>query len=936
MRIKYFAVGLLIVLLFAGVASAVCNAGIPERFIVVDDASDVFVSFSGSYAGNCNSFGLAAPTYMYLGNAGSPHDVPINIGKFPAGTELMFWMKTCGYGCDATPYPGPVLGVCNVFFTGPGTRNSHNGGLVMADIAEPQTQLWTVGFEDNPGGDWDCNDLMFSVWGNLQVVTTEPDPVCPVPADPTCTEAEPCDIIGENDICPAATPVVTDVYSVTDITGVDKTPFCSGESFIVSHSKEGTYVDTQPSSENVCVSSCHENCYESCVKIPVQRCYQSCIRRCSNGVCVEMGTICVVDSYKEDCNTQCTEECHTNWNPAAQTSWYNKACGFQLNENVDVRASTGSCSGEIVYSYIMTGAGTAGITIPAPIEAGSYDVCVGTNLIKTISVSSCGGEACSISIPQPFVLNQGASGVLPATLTTTESGKTFSLSFERWNDNAHTVPLSVPYFLSVPSPLSTESSKTTFDIAATNSQPAGDQTHWANVIVRAQSTGASCFAVFDVDVNLDTDVPTAEAGPDQTVNEGDLVNFDGSGSSDNVVIVSYSWDFDASDGIQVDATGQSASHTYPDNGVYTVTLTVKDGGDNSAMDNLKVTVNNVAPTLTISGDAAVNEGATYTLSLSSTDPGADTIAHWDITWGDGSAAQEVLGNPSSVTHVYADGPTSPTISATATDEDGTFNANTKAVTVNNVAPTVTTITNVPDVPVATKTATGIMGTFTDPGTKDTHTATWTFVAYDTQSTCAGVVTESGGSGSVSVNSACIIPPNVYDSITLTVTDKDGGVGTKTVDVILVIYDPNGGFVTGGGWINSPSGAYVPDSSLSGKATFGFVSKYQKGATAPTGNTQFVFHAANMDFRSSSYQWLVVAGSKAMYKGTGTIDNKGNYGFILSAIDGQLKNAGGFDKFRIKITDKSNNDAVVYDNQMNAVDDATPTTVIASGSIVIHA
>ena len=34
----------------------------------------------------------------------------------------------------------------------------------------------------------------------------------------------------------------------------------------------------------------------------------------------------------------------------------------------------------------------------------------------------------------------------------------------------------------------------------------------------------------------------------------------------------------------------------------------------------------------------------------------------------------MTGNPSSVTHVYADGPNSYTVSATATDEDGTFAA----------------------------------------------------------------------------------------------------------------------------------------------------------------------------------------------------------------------------------------------------------------------
>lgn len=151
----------------------------------------------------------------------------------------------------------------------------------------------------------------------------------------------------------------------------------------------------------------------------------------------------------------------------------------------------------------------------------------------------------------------------------------------------------------------------------------------------------------------------------------------------------------------------------------------------------------------------------------------------------------------------------------------------------------------------------------------------------------------------------------------------------------MIYDPDGGFVTGGGWINSPAGAYAADLALTGKANFGFVSKYKKGANVPTGNTEFQFKAGNLNFHSDSYQWLVVAGAKAMYKGTGSINGAGSYGFLLSAIDGQINGGGGVDKFRIKIWDKNNGDTVVYDNQITAADDADPTTVIAGGSIVIH-
>ncbi len=88
----------------------------------------------------------------------------------------------------------------------------------------------------------------------------------------------------------------------------------------------------------------------------------------------------------------------------------------------------------------------------------------------------------------------------------------------------------------------------------------------------------------------DNDAPVAEAGPDQSVFVNEEVTFDGSGSSDNIGITSYSWDFDANGGLQEDATGATATHTYTAVGIYTVTLSVSDDAGNTASDTLTVTV----------------------------------------------------------------------------------------------------------------------------------------------------------------------------------------------------------------------------------------------------------------------------------------------------------------------------------------------------------
>ncbi len=131
------------------------------------------------------------------------------------------------------------------------------------------------------------------------------------------------------------------------------------------------------------------------------------------------------------------------------------------------------------------------------------------------------------------------------------------------------------------------------------------------------------------------------------------------------------------------------------------------------------------------------------------------------------------------------------------------------------------------------------------------------------------------------------------------TDASGNTGNETC-VLLAVYDPIAGFITGGGWINSPWGGYTPNPSLTGKANFGFVSKYKKGAHTPTGVTEFQFKVADLNFHSNTYEWLVVAGARAQFKGVGTINGGDNYGFMLTAIDGAIAGGGGVDRFRIKI------------------------------------
>jgi PKD repeat protein len=92
---------------------------------------------------------------------------------------------------------------------------------------------------------------------------------------------------------------------------------------------------------------------------------------------------------------------------------------------------------------------------------------------------------------------------------------------------------------------------------------------------------------------LDTTIPTANAGQDQTITVGTTINFDASASTDNNDIVSYEWDF----GDGTTGSGVTTTHQYTQTGTYTVTLTVKDAANNSGSENLTMKI--IPPDYTI-------------------------------------------------------------------------------------------------------------------------------------------------------------------------------------------------------------------------------------------------------------------------------------------------------------------------------------------------
>jgi hypothetical protein len=443
-------------------------------------------------------------------------------------------------------------------------------------------------------------------------------------------------------------------------------------------------------------------------------------------------------------------------------------------------------------------------------------------------------------------------------------------------------------------------------------------------------------------VNEVNQAPTLGAIPDQTIDEGQPITFTATaGDLDepaNGLALTAIHSISGTQPTTSTSPGQLAFSWTPSEeqgpGDYDVTILAEDNGQPplSTQTTVHIHVNeaNQAPSLTIPESITTNEGqtATFTAAAVDTDLPANTLTFALLT-PPTPAGATIVAATGAVSWLGVDDGVF-TFRVSASDGVGGVTTGDVSVIVRNVTPTVTVTGPASGAIYPVGTAVAFTGTFTDPGTADTHAAIWSFDA----TSQTGTVDQAAKTVTTSKSFST---PGVY-LVQLTVTDDDGGTGTATeiggFSAMVVVYDPNAGFVTGGGWITSPPGAYTPDPILTGKSNFGFVSRYKKGATIPTGETEFQFNLASINFHSAAYDWLVIAGAKGQYKGTGTINNAGNYKFLLTATDGQISGGGGVDKFRMKIWDPGTSQ-VIYDSQLGASDTTSASLALGGGSIVIH-
>ncbi|MCO1597065.1 PKD domain-containing protein [Micromonospora sp. RHAY321] len=355
------------------------------------------------------------------------------------------------------------------------------------------------------------------------------------------------------------------------------------------------------------------------------------------------------------------------------------------------------------------------------------------------------------------------------------------------------------------------------------------------------------------------------------------------------------------------------------------------------------------PTVNAGQDVSGDEGSVITLSGSASDAETTPTTGWTYAPGPGTdpgAACSFTAEGSTTTGITCTDDGTYTVTLSANDGVNGSVSDSATVTVHNVAPAVggpqpATMTVAPT---ATSSA-GIVtptpwqvfrvgqsvkltANFTDPGLNDTHvcSANWD----------DGTSQTFTSRGRQCVREHTYTAPGMY-TISTGVADDDDGIA-DAASVMVIVYDPEGGFSTQGGFLDSPAGALTGAPNVAGKLTFTFNPKYLPGEAGPVpggGKVSASLQGASFDLDSTALEWLVVTlEDKVAVKGTGTVNGVPGYGFVAYGFDDP-------DASRLVVWPLSAGqypqDTVLYDNRGTAgydLDMSDPQP-LAGGSLQVH-
>ncbi|GAA2673839.1 NucA/NucB deoxyribonuclease domain-containing protein [Actinoplanes palleronii] len=370
-------------------------------------------------------------------------------------------------------------------------------------------------------------------------------------------------------------------------------------------------------------------------------------------------------------------------------------------------------------------------------------------------------------------------------------------------------------------------------------------------------------------------------------------------------------------------------------------------------------VTDLPPTVDAGANVEGDEGSVITLTGSAADAEGTPSTGWTYAPGAGTdpgASCSFTAEGSLSTGITCTDDGLYTVWLTANDGVNGSVSDSATVTVYNVAPSVTP----QPTPTARVAAAGIttptpwqvfrIGTpvklaadFTDPGLNDTHICatnwddgtTQTFISY----------------GRKCVREHTYTRPGMF-TISTGVTDDDGGIASPST-VMVIVYDPDGGWANVDGSYDSPAGALPAAPTVSAEGWLHLTGHYYpQDKSTPVGAARNWLAPGSpyrYDISGGTLEWLVVTpDGKIAAKTTGTLAGSSErYGIVLYAYESctGATRAGacqiGPDRVRTVVWPLSKGDYptgdVLYDSRASAgydVDVADPLS-IRTGNVLIQ-
>jgi len=366
------------------------------------------------------------------------------------------------------------------------------------------------------------------------------------------------------------------------------------------------------------------------------------------------------------------------------------------------------------------------------------------------TVNPPGAPVVTVNAPSPNTANEGQT--VTVTWTVSSSG-TVTASCINWGDGSSACGL-----------VGTTSATHVYNVGSSASK-------LFTITVNATNSGGTGSGTNTVTIN--DLAPTVTVTAPASANEGASVSVSFTATDDEAISRTC---VNFGDGSSVCAASP-VTHVYSTGGVaskaFTITVNATDAATVVGSNTASITINDIAPTVTVTAPASASEGAGQTVSVAFTATDDEAISKTCISWGDGVSA---CGITSPATHIYTVSVgTTFTIKVNATDAAGLTGSATASETVNPPGQVPVVTVNAPSPNTANEGQT-VTVTWT---VSSSATVTASCINWGDGSSACGLVGTTSASHVYNVGSSA----SMMFTITVNATNSAGtGQGTNAVTV----------------------------------------------------------------------------------------------------------------------------------------------------------